>query len=323
MPITLVARGHAGTGQVALSVYRLQPRSRCGMTSPPVIRPIRAMCWDGARDSGAHASVLTRGDGIALVSPASWSGAEAIAETTVVIASWGFRPRLVAHAHDRLGYLAGADQDRLADLNYAIHEPEATALHRVWHAHGVPSLHGAVGGVHHQVMRDVLTGGTPARVATDPLQFGAELTTGGRATGTLFGGNLEMLARSVGVLDFDMRGHILLLEINRSAGLGHVDRALTQLILAGALEGVVGVALGWLSGFEEYADRGWTVIDVLADRLGMLDVPILAGLHFWHGPEPIVAPLGVPCTIDADAGTVALSSALQGRRGGDPAKRRT
>jgi muramoyltetrapeptide carboxypeptidase len=172
-------------------------------------------------------------------------------------------------------------------------------------------------------MRDVLTGGTPAPVATDPLQFGAELTTGGRATGTLFGGNLEMLARSVGVLDLDMRGHILLLEINRSVGLGHVDRALTQLILAGALEGVVGVALGWLSGFEEYADRGWTVIDVLADRVGTLDVPILAGLAFGHGPEPRVAPLGVPCTIDADAGTLALSSALQGRVGGDPAKRST
>ena len=225
--------------------------------------------------------VLANGDGIALVSPASWSELEQIEETEAVIESWGFRPRLGAHVHDRLGYLGGADEDRLADLNDAIRDPEVraivclrggcgsfrllhgvdvtaleadpkplvgfsdiTALHRVWHQHGVPSLHGAVAGAHQQVVKDVLAGGTPSPVATDPRQLGAELTTQGRATGTLFGGNLEMLAPSVGVLDFDMRGHVLLLEINRSAGLGHVDRGLTQLIMAGALDGVVGVALG-------------------------------------------------------------------------------
>jgi muramoyltetrapeptide carboxypeptidase len=126
----------------------------------------------------------------------------------------------------------------------------------------------------------------------------------------VFGGNLEMLARSVGVLEFDLQKHILLLEINRSEGLGHVDRALTQLIMAGALDGVVGVALGWLSGFEEYVDRDWTIIDVLRDRLDSLDVPVLAGLPFGHGPDPRVAPLGVRCTIDADAGLFTASAAV-------------
>ncbi len=259
----------------------------------------------------------------------------------------GFRPRLGNHVHDRLGYLAGTDEDRLADLNDAIRDPEIraivtlrggcgslrllpgidvdaleadpkplvgfsdiTALHRVWHQHGVPSLHGAVAGAHQEAVKDVLKGGTPAPVCTDRRQFGAELTTRGRVTGTLFGGNLEMLARSVGVLGFDLQHHILLLEINRSDGLGHVDRALTQLIMAGALDGVVGVALGWLSGFEDYVDRDWTVIDILRDRLDSLDVPVLAGLPFGHGPDPQVAPLGVRCAIDADTGLFTASAAL-------------
>lgn len=291
---------------------------------------------------------LSNGDGIALVSPASWSEPAQIEATNAVIESWGFRPRVGAHVRDRVGYLAGTDEDRLADLNESIRDPEVraivclrggcgssrllhgvdvdaleedpkplvgfsdiTALHRVWHQHGVPSLHGAVAGAHQQVVKDVLMGGTPAPVATDPRQFGAELTTRGRATGALFAGNLEMLARSVGVLDFDVAGHVLLLEINRSAGLGHVDRALTQLIMAGALDGVVGVALGWLSGFEDLVDRDWTIIDVLRDRLCGLGVPVLAGLPFGHGPDPRVAPLGVQCTIDADAGLVTLSAALK------------
>lgn len=182
---------------------------------------------------------LAPGAAIALVSPASWSERAQIEETTAAIESWGFRPRLGAHVHDRLGYLAGADEDRLADLNDAIRAPDVraivclrggcgsfrllhgvdvdaleadpkplvgfsdiTALHRVWHLHGVPSLHGAVAGTHQDVVRDVLTGGTPPTVATDLQQFGAELTTRGRVSGPLFGGNLEMLARSVGVLEF-------------------------------------------------------------------------------------------------------------------------
>lgn len=237
--------------------------------------------------------------------------------------------------------------DRLADLNDAIRDPDVraivclrggcgssrllhgvdvgalaadpkplvgfsdiTALHRVWHLHGVPSLHGAIVGAHRLIVRDVLLGGAPPAVAADPPQFGAQLTTHGRARGRLFGGNLEMLARTVGVLDFDLRGHILLLEINRSAGLGHVDRALTQLLMVGVLDGVVGVALGSLSGFEDHIDRGWTVIDVLSDRLGQLEVPVLAGLPFGHDPDPRVAPLGVQCEIDADAGLATFSPAL-------------
>ena len=160
-------------------------------------------------------------------------------------------------------------------------------------------------------MKHILTGGTPRPLPADPHQFGAELTTRNRATGPLFGGHLEVLARSVGVLEFDLDGHVLLLEITRSEGLGHVDRALTQLILAGSLDGVVGVVLGRLSGFEGYVDRGWTVIDVLRDRLNGLGVPILAGLPLGHGANAQVTPLGVECTVDADAGLLTVSAALK------------
>lgn len=307
-----------------------------------------ARCWMLAMTSPYVPRALVDGDSIALVSPASWSEPAQIEETRALVESWGFRPRLGAHVHERLGFLAGTDEDRLADLNDAIRDPEIraivtlrggcgssrllrgvdvdalredpkplvgfsdiTALHRVWHQQGVPSLHGAVAGLHPELVDVVLRGGTPDPVRADRHQLGAELTTRGRAAGTLFGGNLEMLARSVGVLDFDLRGHVLLLEINRSAGLGHVDRALTQLIMAGALDGIVGVALGWLSGFEGYADRGWTVIDVLRDRLACLDVPVLAGLPFGHDDAMRVAPLGVRCTIDADAGLFTASAATR------------
>lgn len=306
-----------------------------------------AGCWVASMPSLRMPRVLTDGDAVALISPASWSEPGQIDETRAIIESWGFRPRVGSHAHDRLGYLAGTDEARLADLNDAIRDPQVraivslrggcgshrlvhdidvdalradpkplvgfsdiTALHRVWHQQGVPSLYGAAFDAREGAVRDVLKGGTPRPLTVDPHQFGAELSTRGRATGTLFGGNLEMLARSVGVLEFDLQGHVLLLELTRSDGLGHVDRALTQLTMAGVLDGVVGVALGRLSGFEHYIDREWTVLDVLHDRLDGLDVPILAGLPLGHDANPQMAPLGVECTLDADAKLLTTSAAV-------------
>jgi muramoyltetrapeptide carboxypeptidase len=130
----------------------------------------------------------------------------------------------------------------------------------------------------------------------------------GQASGPLFGGNLEMLARSVGVLEPDLSGHVLLLEINKAAGLGNVDRALTQLIMSGTLHGIIGVALGWLAGFEDYEDRGWTILDVLRDRFAVLDVPVLAGLPLGYDPDPRTVPLSTDCRLDADHGYLTCQS---------------
>lgn len=284
---------------------------------------------------------LPDGDRVALLSPASWSEESHVERTVALVESWGLRPYLGRHTRDRCGYLAGTDRDRLADLDEALRDPtvraivclrggcgsfrllrmldtaalaadpvpivgfsDITALHRLWQATGVPSVHGAAAGERAGLVRSLLVGEEPAPVRSEPERFGAALTTSGAAEGPLAGGNLEMLARSVGVLDVDLSGHVLLLEINRSAGLGMVDRALTQLLDSGALDGVVGVALGELDGFDGYVDRGWSILDVLADRLSRLRVPILAGLPLGHLDDPVPVPLGRWSRLDADAGTL-------------------
>ncbi|MEV4346657.1 LD-carboxypeptidase [Actinoplanes sp. NPDC049596] len=71
---------------------------------------------------------LVAGDLVALVSP---SGAidpartEAAAKT---LSTWGLRVRVGAHAHARHGNLAGTDEQRLADLNAALRDPEVRAV---------------------------------------------------------------------------------------------------------------------------------------------------------------------------------------------------
>src|SRR6185437_12066250 len=151
---------------------------------------------------------------------------------------------------------------------------DITALHHLWHTVQVPSLHGAISGKHRDDVRRILMDGGTTTVTSEPGALSADLTTRGRSEGIVFGGNLEMLARAVGVVPFDLAGCILMLEINKAAGLGMVDRALTQLIYSGALDGIIGVALGSIDQFQGFEDRGWNILDVL-HHLDGLHVPIL------------------------------------------------
>ncbi|WP_267421896.1 MULTISPECIES: S66 peptidase family protein [unclassified Curtobacterium] len=288
---------------------------------------------------------VAAGDTVAIVSPASWPEESVPSWIAERVESWGLRAVVAPHALDQRGYLAGSDADRAADLNDAIRDPEIraviasvggcgsfrivpdvdvdalradpkmlvgysdiTALHQVWNAAGVPTLHGAIAGAHGDHVRRLLMEDAETVVEADPGALSADLTTRGSVEGPLFGGNLEMLARSVGVVDFDVAGGILLLEVNRAAGLGMVDRALTQLRYSGALDGVVGVALGSIDQFAGYEDRGWTIVDTLRDHFEALGVPVLGGLPLGHVEDLVTVPLGTAAVLDVDHGRLTVGS---------------
>lgn len=288
---------------------------------------------------------LTKGDTVAIVSPASWPEESVPTWIARQVEAWGLRAVIAPHALDHRGYLAGSDTDRAADLNDAIRDPtvraviasvggcgsfrivpdvdvqalradpkmlvgysDITALHQVWDAAGVPSLHGAIAGTHGDHVRRLLMEDADTVVDADRAALSAELTTTGSVEGPLSGGNLEMLARSVGVVDFDLAGAVLLLEINRAAGLGMVDRALTQLRYSGALDGVVGVALGSIDQFAGYEDRGWTIVDTLRDHFDALGVPVLGGLPLGHVEDLVTVPLGTRAVLDVDRGRLTVES---------------
>ncbi|MBT2504225.1 LD-carboxypeptidase [Curtobacterium sp. ISL-83] len=288
---------------------------------------------------------LASGDTVAIVSPASWPEDSVPGWIAQQVESWGLRAVIAPHALDHRGYLAGTDADRVADLNNVIRDPnvraviastggcgsfrivpdvdvdalrddpklligysDITALHCVWDAAGVPTLHGAIVGAHADHVRRLLMEGANTVVDADARALSAGLTTTGCVEGTLFGGNLEMLARSVGVVDLDLAGRIVLLEINRAAGLGMIDRALTQLRYSGALDGVAGVALGSIDQFAGYEDRGWTILDTLRDHLDALGVPVLGGLPLGHIEDLVTVPLGTHAVLDVDRARLTVTS---------------
>jgi muramoyltetrapeptide carboxypeptidase len=129
---------------------------------------------------------------------------------------------------------------------------------------------------------------------------GTPVRGAGRATGVLLGGNLAMLVSTIGTVDMpDLDGAILLLEDVGEAPY-RIDRMLTQLLRAGALAGVRGIALGQ---FTECRGTG-AVEEVLAERLGGLGVPVLSGLPIGHGEGQKTVVVGAPARLDAAAGSL-------------------
>jgi muramoyltetrapeptide carboxypeptidase len=131
---------------------------------------------------------------------------------------------------------------------------------------------------------------------------------GGKARGRLVGGNLTLLTSLMGTpWEVDTAGAILLLEDTDEA-LYRIDRMLTQLALGGKLDGVAGVVFGFCSDCP--ADGpSFSLEEILRDRLEPLGVPVLQGLAFGHIPKMLTLPIGLPATLDADAGTLTFDEA--------------
>ena len=294
--------------------------------------------------------MLRPGQRVRLVSPASYPEQSLIESTLAILNEWALVGEVGQHASDRWGYMAGRDEDRLADLNDAFRDPgvraviairggagayriadhldmdavradpkpligfsDITYLHLALLARaGVGAIHGClVGPTATATVQQLLMSSDPLEVMADPDAVSAGVMMPGTARGRLVGGNLTALATSVGVRMPSMVGAILFLEDQKLVGLGTVDRQLTQLITSGALEWLVGVAIGSFEEFRGHADRGWAVTDVLSDRLCGLGVPVLGGFAAGHGLttpggqlDQTALALGAMSTLDVAAGTI-------------------
>jgi muramoyltetrapeptide carboxypeptidase len=243
----------------------------------------------------------------------------------------------------RTGYLAGEDDARAAELLAALGDPaveaifcarggyglmrildrldgaafarapkllvgfsDVTALHSFATHAGVTSLHAPVVTQLGKLPADDAAAmfALAESPAPPPPLTGLRALHAGRGEGPLVGGNLEMIARLVGTpWALPLAGAVLFIE-DVGERPYRIDRQLTQLRLAGALDGLAGVVLGDFVGCVEKDGSGPDAEAVLAERLGARGIPVVAGAPIGHGERNRAVPHGARARVDAGAGTL-------------------
>jgi len=129
-----------------------------------------------------------------------------------------------------------------------------------------------------------------------PVRWRGAAGAGASVRGQLIGGSLTTLLASFGTpWEPDTRGAILLLE-DVGERPYRIDRMLTQLQLAGKVDGIAGVGVGHFVGCDE-ADGRVRCDDVLAEWLQRLAVPWVRGLPFGHASPNLTWPVGARAEI--------------------------
>lgn len=135
---------------------------------------------------------------------------------------------------------------------------------------------------------------TADSVLAHPVAYPLTTLSPGIAHGRLLGGNLSMIAATMGTpYEIDAEGAILFIEdINEP--LYRIDRLLTHLRLAGTLHKLRGVLVGDVAGVDAVALEG-----LLKQTFAPLRIPVLAGWRSGHCDPNLTLPMGALVRLDA------------------------
>jgi len=238
--------------------------------------------------------VIDAGARVALVAPAGPLRLPADLDRALANArTLGWEPVVGANAREKHSYFAGADEERLADLNAALRDDSIQAIWCLRGGYGamrlleridyealrrrpktligysdITALHCAIalranlGTIHGPTARSKLTSFAERslRAATtrceDPCGHAPDAKTlvPGRASGRLVGGNLALLAALHGTpFQPNYDGAILLLEDVNEAPY-RIERMLLQLRLSGSLQRCAGIVFGSFTNTGETAN---------------------------------------------------------------------
>ncbi len=178
---------------------------------------------------------------------------------------------------------------------------DITILHAALNQAGLATLHGphvtGLGRLPPEALdhlEGLLFGRDGGRVGMGVV--GTGVIRPGRASGPLLGGSLTLLAHLCGTRwQPKLAGALLFIE-DVGEKPYRLDRYLTQLRLSGALDHVVGVAVGQLTDCMDPDLQG---AEVVRELVGALGVPAIEGIAAGHEPMNLAMPLGLVATLVA------------------------
>ncbi|KWH19809.1 muramoyltetrapeptide carboxypeptidase [Burkholderia multivorans] len=121
-------------------------------------------------------------------------------------------------------------------------------------------------------------------------------------TGTLWGGNLAILASLVGTPYMpDIEGGILFIEdVNEQPF--RIERMIYQLHLSGVLARQQALVLGQFTGARPFEyDNGYDMQAMIDQVRAVIGIPVITGLQFGHVPDLLTLPFGARAQLVANA----------------------
>jgi muramoyltetrapeptide carboxypeptidase len=241
------------------------------------------------------------------------------------VRSLGWEPVMGSNVSRLHGYLAGTDEQRLADVNNALADDsidaiwcvrggygamrllpsldyaslerkprpfigfsDITAFHSaIWKECGIVSFHGPTArGDLSDFSRDSLRRAVVDQADSCGVAPEGRVLKPGRATGRLAGGNLALVASLMGTpWAVDFEGAILLIE-DIDEAVYRVDRMMRQLLLSGALSSCAGIVAGDFRPPQgESREQNRLLDEVIAEAAEDAGVPCLGGAPFHVSEE--------------------------------------
>ncbi len=282
--------------------------------------------------------LLKEGDQVVVISPSRRITREQVDASWSVFREWGLEAREGLSLWSSSGYFAGSDEERLEEWRQALGDPavkaifcarggygltriidridlsilrdypkwiigfsDITAVHLALDHKDVASIHGLMPaqygnpGVEKSLssLHDFLFDG---RVNYHVDAF--EMNRDGRVTAPVIGGNLSLLAESLGTpTEINTDGSILFIE-EIDEYLYKIDRMMNQLKRAGKFEYLSGVIVGDFSDTKDTAiPFGSDIYELIASYLDG-NYPVAYNFPMGHENHNLTLPMGLPLTLD-------------------------
>ncbi len=292
---------------------------------------------------------LKLNDKAVIVSPSGNVSPAYVNKAKDILEEWGLIVSISENALRETGRFSGFVEQRLADLQAAMDNPDVklifcsrggygavhlldrldftaikdnpkwlvgfsdiTALHSALQSYGIMSIHGPMakhfsdeGAANLSVLYTKAAVSGKDLNYTIPVEY-PFLNRLGKATGTLFGGNLSVYTSLLGsnYINIPRNGILFLEDIGEEPY--RIDRMIYQLKIAGVFNKIKGLIIGQFTEYEEDNRMYGTLYDSILSAVKEFDFPVCFGFPVGHTRINLPIVMGGKATLTIKKDTVLL-----------------